>query len=196
MNLSRSWAARMLPWTRDISMACAMFYFPEKPMRPGPILSAASPREKPTTPFTNNTQPTDMTRCRKSRFDLLKVDRYASGALQFSRGCPFQCEFCDIIVTFGRRPRTKRPEQVLEELDRNAPGGIFLLLHCRRQFYRQQESRQSVASTDHPLAAKARLSVALTTEASINLSRRCASCWICSTKPIFAPCLSASKLPG
>jgi radical SAM superfamily enzyme YgiQ (UPF0313 family) len=49
--------------------------------------------------------PTDMTKVPKPRFDLLKVDRYASGALQFSRGCPFQCEFCDIIVTFGRRPR-------------------------------------------------------------------------------------------
>ena len=41
------------------------------------------------------------------RFDLLKMQHYAFGSLQFSRGCPFQCEFCDIIVTFGRRPRIK-----------------------------------------------------------------------------------------
>jgi len=58
-------------------------------------------------------QPTDMTKLPKPRFDLLKPDRYATGAVQFSRGCPFLCEFCDIIVTFGRRPRLKRPEQVL-----------------------------------------------------------------------------------
>jgi len=52
------------------------------------------------------------------RFDLLKLDRYTMVSLQFSRGCPFQCEFCDIIVMFGRKPRTKSTEQVLVELDR------------------------------------------------------------------------------
>jgi len=51
------------------------------------------------------------------RFDLLKLDRYTSATMQFSRGCPFRCEFCDIIVMFGRKPRTKRPEQIGRELD-------------------------------------------------------------------------------
>ena len=51
------------------------------------------------------------------RFDLLKLDSYRSVSLQFSRGCPFRCEFCDIIVMFGRKPRTKSPEQVGKELD-------------------------------------------------------------------------------
>ena len=51
------------------------------------------------------------------RFDLLKLDRYTRVSLQFSRGCPYQCEFCDIIVMFGRRPRTKNPEQIGRELD-------------------------------------------------------------------------------
>ncbi|MFQ5704527.1 MAG: B12-binding domain-containing radical SAM protein [Gemmatimonadales bacterium] len=51
------------------------------------------------------------------RFDLLRLDDYQSVALQFSRGCPFRCEFCDIIVMFGRRPRTKSVEQVGRELD-------------------------------------------------------------------------------
>ncbi len=51
------------------------------------------------------------------RFDLLKLDRYQSVSLQFSRGCPFRCEFCDIIVMFGRKPRTKSLEQVGRELD-------------------------------------------------------------------------------
>jgi hypothetical protein len=52
------------------------------------------------------------------RFDLLKLDRYSMASLQFSRGCPFRCEFCDIIVMFGRRPRVKSLEQVGRELDR------------------------------------------------------------------------------
>jgi radical SAM superfamily enzyme YgiQ (UPF0313 family) len=42
---------------------------------------------------------------------------YLFGSVQFSRGCPFQCEFCDIIVTFGRRPRLKTAAQVIAELE-------------------------------------------------------------------------------
>lgn len=59
----------------------------------------------------------DVTRTPIPRFDLLKLQDYATMAIQFSRGCPFQCEFCDIIVLYGRKPRTKRPRQVLAELD-------------------------------------------------------------------------------
>lgn len=51
------------------------------------------------------------------RYDLLDLDAYDSMSVQFSRGCPFQCEFCDIIVLYGRKPRTKTPEQLLAELD-------------------------------------------------------------------------------
>lgn len=51
------------------------------------------------------------------RFDLLDLEKYRAVSLQFSRGCPFRCEFCDIIVMFGRKPRTKSQEQVGRELD-------------------------------------------------------------------------------
>lgn len=51
------------------------------------------------------------------RFDLLDLEKYRAVSLQFSRGCPFRCEFCDIIVMFGRKPRTKSLEQVGKELD-------------------------------------------------------------------------------
>jgi radical SAM superfamily enzyme YgiQ (UPF0313 family) len=59
----------------------------------------------------------DVSKTPPPRFDLLKIGKYASMAIQFSRGCPFQCEFCDIITIYGRRPRTKKPAQVLAELD-------------------------------------------------------------------------------
>ncbi len=51
------------------------------------------------------------------RFDLLKVDRYRTMTIQFARGCPFNCEFCDIIVMYGRRPRTKSVGQVMAEVE-------------------------------------------------------------------------------
>lgn len=52
------------------------------------------------------------------RFELLDFKAYSEMSVQFSRGCPFQCEFCDIIVLYGRKPRTKTPRQMLAELDR------------------------------------------------------------------------------
>lgn len=58
------------------------------------------------------------------RFDLLKMDRYQTATLQFSRGCPYRCEFCDIIVMFGRKPRTKSPEQIGRELDALRQQGV------------------------------------------------------------------------
>jgi radical SAM superfamily enzyme YgiQ (UPF0313 family) len=59
----------------------------------------------------------DVTRTPVPRFDLLNMRKYLTMAIQFSRGCPFQCEFCDIITIYGRRPRTKTPHQVMAELD-------------------------------------------------------------------------------
>ncbi len=58
-----------------------------------------------------------LTLSRVPRFDLLRLDRYASVSVQVSRGCPFNCEFCDIIEMFGRVPRVKPTEQVLAELE-------------------------------------------------------------------------------
>jgi radical SAM superfamily enzyme YgiQ (UPF0313 family) len=66
--------------------------------------------------FRSDGQKPDVTTTPIPRFDLLDFDAYDSLSVQFSRGCPFQCEFCDIIVLYGRKPRTKTPEQLLAEL--------------------------------------------------------------------------------
>jgi radical SAM superfamily enzyme YgiQ (UPF0313 family) len=50
-------------------------------------------------------------------FSLIDLDKYSAMNIQYSRGCPFQCEFCDIIEIYGRIPRTKSNEQMLAELD-------------------------------------------------------------------------------
>lgn len=60
---------------------------------------------------------TDMSTVPTPRHDLLKNNHYMFGNLQFSRGCPFQCEFCDVIVTFGRKPRIKQASQIIDELE-------------------------------------------------------------------------------
>ena len=60
---------------------------------------------------------TDVTTSPIPRFDLITFDHYLQMSVQFSRGCPFACEFCDIIELYGRVPRAKRPQQVLDELD-------------------------------------------------------------------------------
>jgi radical SAM superfamily enzyme YgiQ (UPF0313 family) len=59
----------------------------------------------------------DIARTPVPRFDLAELDRYLWVGVQFSRGCPFNCEFCDIIELYGRKPRTKTGAQVLRELD-------------------------------------------------------------------------------
>lgn len=50
-------------------------------------------------------------------FGLIDIENYSSMSVQYSRGCPFQCEFCDIIEIYGRKPRTKSNHQMLAELD-------------------------------------------------------------------------------
>lgn len=59
----------------------------------------------------------DVTLSPVPRFDLLNFQHYMQIGVQYSRGCPFNCEFCDIIELFGRVPRTKTVEQFLHELD-------------------------------------------------------------------------------
>ena len=59
----------------------------------------------------------DVTLTPVPRFDLIDLENYYSMGLQFSRGCPFDCEFCDITKLYGRVPRTKSPAQMVTEFD-------------------------------------------------------------------------------
>jgi hypothetical protein len=78
------------------------------------------PREKPA-----------ITQTPLPRYDLINMRAYGSMLLQFSRGCPFDCEFCDITKLYGRVPRTKTPEQMLAEFtllyDLGWRGALFLV---------------------------------------------------------------------
>ena len=75
------------------------------------------------------------------RFDLLKFDRYLYVGVQFSRGCPFTCEFCDIIELYGRVPRTKTNAADAGGVGRAVPARLSRPCRFRRrQSHRQQES--------------------------------------------------------
>ncbi|NEP63250.1 MAG: DUF4070 domain-containing protein [Symploca sp. SIO2G7] len=82
-----------------------------------PMLVDALQQEQPYGVFRTNGEKPDVTHTPIPRFDLLEFQAYDNMSVQFSRGCPFQCEFCDIIVLYGRKPRTKTPAQFLAELD-------------------------------------------------------------------------------
>jgi len=73
----------------------------------------------------------DLARTPIPRWDLIQLDHYASMAVQFSRGCPYDCEFCDIVEMNGRVPRLKTPARMLAELEalraRGWRGTVFIV---------------------------------------------------------------------
>ncbi|HIK17483.1 MAG TPA: B12-binding domain-containing radical SAM protein [Leptolyngbyaceae cyanobacterium M33_DOE_097] len=95
-----------------------------------PLFLEAIAQGQPEGTFRASEKP-DVTTSPIPRFDLLHRDQYLMMAIQFSRGCPFNCEFCDIISLYGRKPRTKEPSQTLAELqslyDLGWRGSIFVV---------------------------------------------------------------------
>lgn len=66
--------------------------------------------------YTSTIRP-DVTKTPVPSWNLININNYATMAVQYSRGCPFNCEFCDIIIMNGRIPRTKTPGQLVDELN-------------------------------------------------------------------------------
>jgi len=73
----------------------------------------------------------DLGKTPRPQWDLINMKKYASMCIQYSRGCPFNCEFCDIIVLNGHKPRTKSKDQILGELEalyaQGWRGGVFFV---------------------------------------------------------------------
>ena len=111
--------------------------------------------------FTADGDKPDVTATPIPRFDLLQLDAYDSMSVQFSRGCPFNCEFCDIIVLYGRKPRTKTPEQLVASCNPLRPGLAALHLPGGRQLHRQQTQRQIAVARNTRLAGRTRLPLQL-----------------------------------
>jgi radical SAM superfamily enzyme YgiQ (UPF0313 family) len=104
------------------------------------------------------------------RFDLLKIDQYRSMTIQFTRGCPFTCEFCDIIVMYGRRPRAKTVDQVMaevREIHRLGAHNIFVVTTTSSATRR----RQAPADCDHQWQRANNYPMEFMTEVSLNVSQ-------------------------
>jgi len=82
-------------------------------------------------PVYQTDQRADITQTPTPLFSLLDLKKYASVTIQYSRGCPFDCEFCDIVILDGHKPRTKTREQVISELnavfESGYRGNIFVV---------------------------------------------------------------------
>ena len=80
--------------------------------------------------YTSHERP-DITRTPIPEWSLIKMGKYISMNIQYSRGCPYDCEFCDIVALNGHTPRTKTREQVLRELDalfqNGWKGSVFIV---------------------------------------------------------------------
>jgi radical SAM superfamily enzyme YgiQ (UPF0313 family) len=80
--------------------------------------------------YTSDERP-DITKTPIPMWSLINMKKYAAMSIQYSRGCPFDCEFCDIILLNGRIPRTKTPDQMTAELqalyDAGWRGGVFIV---------------------------------------------------------------------
>jgi radical SAM superfamily enzyme YgiQ (UPF0313 family) len=113
----------------------------------------------------------DLTAAPLPRFDLLRPGRYHQMSLQYSRGCPFSCEFCDIIVMYGRKPRTKTAAQVIAELETirrtGFAGDVFFV---DDNFIGNKKAVKAVLPAIADWRRRTRPPIEFYTEASMNLA--------------------------
>jgi radical SAM superfamily enzyme YgiQ (UPF0313 family) len=137
-----------------------------------PLLVEALERGDTSGIFRANGEKPDMTTTPIPRFDLLNLKAYSDMSVQFSRGCPYQCEFCDIIVLYGRKPRTKTPAQLLAELqtlyDLGWRRSIFVV---DDNFIGNKRNAKLLLRELIPWMAERGYPFSLSTEASVDLAQ-------------------------
>ena len=119
-----------------------------------------------------NSEKPDLTTSPIPRFDLLGLNDYASFTIQTSRGCPFDCEFCDVVNLFGRKPRYKSPQQVIAELETlyrvGARGPVFI---CDDNFIGNKKQARAFLQELTPWLRSRGEPFNFLTQASVNLGQ-------------------------
>jgi len=105
------------------------------------------------------------------RFELLRMERYRSMQMQFSRGCPFNCEFCDIIVMLGRKPRTKSVECAMAEVERLYELDVSNVFIVDDNFIGDRGRAKAFLRALGDWQRERRHPISFTTEVSLNLAR-------------------------
>ncbi len=100
----------------------------------------------------------------------LRVRDYLLGSVQFSSGCPFTCEFCDIPALYGRNPRLKRPEQIVHELDELADGGAVSIYFVDDNFIGNPKAARELLPHLVEWQRRRDYSVRLSCEATLNIA--------------------------
>jgi radical SAM superfamily enzyme YgiQ (UPF0313 family) len=113
---------------------------------------------------------TDMTKVPPPRYDLVPFREYAMGCIQTSRGCPYQCEFCDIIVIFGRRPRIKTAAQVVAEIDEQHRLGARVIFLVDDNFIGNKKAAKEILRAIIAWQRARGYPLAFFTEASLDLA--------------------------
>lgn len=105
------------------------------------------------------------------RYDLIKMDKYRSASIQFSRGCPYNCEFCDIIVMFGRKPRNKDIKQIEEELNVLRKNNINRIFFVDDNFIGDRKKAIDLLNFLIDYQKKNNIRISFGTEASLNVAK-------------------------
>ncbi|QSX77450.1 radical SAM protein [Agrilutibacter solisilvae] len=135
-----------------------------------PVFLEAVARDAPLQKRYRQPDRTDMASVPTPRYDLVRGQRYVMASLQFSRGCPFMCEFCDIITVFGRRPRLKTPVQMLAELDQILAAGFRSCFLVDDNFIGNKGKAKELLRAIVDWQRARNFPLVLVTEASINLA--------------------------
>jgi radical SAM superfamily enzyme YgiQ (UPF0313 family) len=114
----------------------------------------------------------DMTASPIPRFDLLHLRDYDSMIIQTSRGCPFNCEFCDVVHLFGKKFRHKTPQQVMGELEALYRLGVTgNLLICDDNFIGSKEHARAILEALTPWLKSHGAPFTFLTQGSVNLGQ-------------------------
>ncbi|HYM67754.1 MAG TPA: radical SAM protein, partial [Patescibacteria group bacterium] len=104
-------------------------------------------------------------------YHLIRLPQYFISSIQFSSGCPYTCEFCDIPALYGRNPRLKTPEQVLAELDALVAGGALAIYFVDDNFIANQKAALDLLPHLVAWQRRNRFPVRFACEATLNVAK-------------------------